>query len=145
MNKCLSLVHLTSRMGSQSSGSNESISWFLRCPQPDLDPPCTKSVASRPTLIAPAPCSELRHSCRAGNHLPKTPQLRLLTSSFCARPRARRTLFVSSKEAISTVRYLRPSRSQHMREKLNEIFLTIILDKSVNSIHTVCEWSSHSE
>ena len=82
MNKCLSLVHLTSRIGSQSSGSDESTSWFLRCPKPDLDPPGTKSVSGRLTLIAAAPCSALRLNFRAGNHLPRTPQLRLPTSPF---------------------------------------------------------------
>src|ERR1700688_3329390 len=82
MNKCLSLVHLTSRIGSQSSGSDESTSWFLRYPKPDLDPPGTKSVSGRLTLIAAAPCSALRLSFRAGNHLPRTPQLRLPTSPF---------------------------------------------------------------
>ena len=81
MNKCLSLVHLTSRIGSQSSGSDESTSWFLSCPKPDLDPPGTKSVSGRLTLIAAAPCSALRLNFRAGNHLPRTPQLRLPTSS----------------------------------------------------------------
>ena len=84
MNKCLSLVHLTSRIGSQSSGSDESTSWFLRCPKPDLDPPGTKSVSGRLTLIAAAPCSALRLNFRAGNHLPRTPQLRLPTSAFVA-------------------------------------------------------------
>jgi len=82
MNKCLSLVHLTSTIGSQSSGSDESTSWFLRCPNPDLDPPGTKSVSGRLTLIAAAPCSASRLNFRAGNHLPRTPQLRLPTSPF---------------------------------------------------------------
>src|SRR5271169_564671 len=82
MNKCLSLVHLTSRIGPQSSGSDESTSWFLRCPNPDLDLPGTKSVSSRLTLIAAVPCSALRLNFRAGNHLPRTPQLRLPTSQF---------------------------------------------------------------
>src|SRR5260370_10738452 len=85
MNKCLSLVHLTSRIGSQSSGSNESTSWFLRCPKPDLDPPGTKSVSGRLTLIAAAPCSALRLNFRAGNRLPRTPQLRLPPSPFADR------------------------------------------------------------
>src|SRR5271156_3596139 len=84
MNKCLSLVHLTSRIGSQSGGSDESTSWFLRCPKPDLDPPGTKSVSGRLTLIAAAPCSALRLNFRAGNHLPSTPQLRLPTRAFLA-------------------------------------------------------------
>jgi len=66
MNKCLSLVHLTSRIGSQSSGSDESTSWFLRCPKPDLDQPGTKSVSGRLTLIAAAQCSALRLNFRAG-------------------------------------------------------------------------------
>jgi hypothetical protein len=82
MNKCLSLVHLTSTIGPQSSGSDESTSWFLRCPKPDLDPPGTKSVSGRLTLIAAAPCSALRLNFRAGNHLPRTPQLRLPTNPF---------------------------------------------------------------
>ncbi len=84
MNKCLSLVHLTSRIESQSSGSDESTSWFLRCPKPDLGPPGTKSVSGRPTLIAAAPCSALRLNFRAGNHLPRTLQLRLPSSPFLA-------------------------------------------------------------
>jgi hypothetical protein len=82
MNKCLSLVHLTSRIGSQSSGLDESTSWFLRCPKPDLDPPGTKWVSGRLTLIAAAPCSALRLNFWAGNHLPRTPALRLPTSPF---------------------------------------------------------------
>src|ERR1700693_250377 len=52
MNKCLSLVHLTSRIGPQSSGSDESTSWFLRYPKPDLDPPGTKSVSGRLNLYS---------------------------------------------------------------------------------------------
>src|SRR5271156_2280773 len=92
MNKCLSLVHLTSRIGSQSGGSDESTSWFLRCPKPDLDPPGTESVSGRLTLFAAAPCSALRLNFRAGNHLPRTPQLRLPTSPFRTKPLARRTL-----------------------------------------------------
>jgi hypothetical protein len=71
-----------SRIGSQSSGSDESTLWFLRCPKPYLDPPGTKSVSLRLTLIAAAPCSALRLNFRAGNHLPRTPQLRLPTSPF---------------------------------------------------------------
>ncbi len=98
MNKCLSLVHLTSRIGSQSSGSDESTSWFLRCPKPDLDPPGTKSVSGRLTPIAAAPCSALRLNFRVGNHLPGTTQLRLSTSPITSgwptrtKPLARRTL-----------------------------------------------------
>jgi hypothetical protein len=84
MNKCLSLVHLTRRIRSQSSGSDESTSWFLRCPKIDLDPPGAKSVSGRLTVIAAAPCSALRLNFRAGNHLPRTPQLRLPTSPFLA-------------------------------------------------------------
>ena len=67
MNKCLSLVHLTSTIGSESSGSGPSRSWFLRCPTLDLDPSGTKSVSGRMTLIAEAPCSTLRLNFRAGN------------------------------------------------------------------------------
>ena len=33
------------------SGSDEPTSWFLRCPNPDLDLPGTKSVSGRLTLI----------------------------------------------------------------------------------------------
>jgi len=77
MNKCLSLVHLTSGIGSQSSGSDESAPWSCRYPKPDLDPPRTKSIAGRLTLIAAAPSSALRLNLSAGKHLPRTPQLRL--------------------------------------------------------------------
>ena len=84
MNKCLSLVHLTSTVGSQSSGSDESTSSVPKCPKLDLDPPGTKSFSGRLTLIAAAPCSGLRLNFRAGNHLPGTPQLRLPTSPFRA-------------------------------------------------------------
>ena len=80
MNKCLSLVHLTSRIGSQSSGSDESTSMVPQMPKPDLDPPGTKSVSGRLTLIAAAPCSALSLNFRAGNHLTRTTQLRLRTS-----------------------------------------------------------------
>src|SRR6202161_2850558 len=90
MNKCLSLVHLTSRIGPQSSGSDESASWFLRFPTPDVNPPGTKSVSGRLTRIAAAPCSALRLNSRAGN-LPRTPELRLPTSPFLA---SQRTLMV---------------------------------------------------
>ena len=68
MNKCLSLVHLTSTIGPESSGSGESNSRFLRCPKLDLDSAGTKSVSGRLTLIAAAPCSALRLNFRAGNH-----------------------------------------------------------------------------
>jgi hypothetical protein len=67
MNKCLSLVHLTSTIGSESSGSGPSRSWFLRCPTLDLDPSGIKSVSGRMTLIAEAPCSTMRLNFRAGN------------------------------------------------------------------------------
>jgi hypothetical protein len=65
MNECLSLVHLTSRIGPQSSASDESTSWFLRCPKPDLDPPGTKSISGRLTLIAAAPCSSAQSRPRS--------------------------------------------------------------------------------
>ena len=102
MNKCLSLVHLTSRIGPQSSGSDESTSWFLRCPKPDLDPPGTKSVSGRLTLIAAAPCSALRLNFRAGNHLPRTPQLRLPTSPFLDHFRVAGRVFPSFNQPTCT-------------------------------------------
>jgi hypothetical protein len=59
------------------------------CLKPDLDPPGTKSISDRLTLIAAAPCSALRLNFRAGNHLPRTPQLRLPTSPFVDRETSR--------------------------------------------------------
>jgi hypothetical protein len=84
MNKCLSLVHLTSRIGSQSRGSDASTSWFQRNPKPDLDASDTNSVSGHMSLIAEAPCSALRLNFRAGNYLPKPSQLRLPTNPFLA-------------------------------------------------------------
>ena len=67
MNKCLSLVHLTSTVESQPSGSDESTSWFLRSPNLDLDSADTKSLSVRLTPMA-APCSGLRLNVRLADH-----------------------------------------------------------------------------
>ena len=55
----------------------------LGCPKPNLDSPVTKSVSDRLTLIA-APRSALKLNFRAGNHLPRTLQLRPPTNPFLA-------------------------------------------------------------
>jgi len=52
MNKCLSLVHLTSKLDVNQTVRMTTPSWFLRC------------------------------NFRADNHLPKTPQLRVPASPF---------------------------------------------------------------
>src|SRR5580698_7579118 len=84
MNKCLSLVHLTSRIGPQSSGSDESASRFLRCPKPYLIRRAPSRLRSSDTYCGGTLfCIELNF--RAGNHSPRAPQLRLPTSAFGTR------------------------------------------------------------
>jgi hypothetical protein len=58
MNKCLSLVHLTSRIGSQSSGWHDTTSWSLRCPNPVF---CTEAQLSSRQPLAQDTSAEASH------------------------------------------------------------------------------------
>ena len=60
MNKCLSLVHLTSTVGHQSGNSDKSTFRFLTLHKLDSDSTGTKSFSGRLTPIAAVPCYRLR-------------------------------------------------------------------------------------